>query len=171
MAGETRGAERAIGRSVVSLHGVHPRTAINYIAPIPQTLTLAFGEHGPAALIAAMLVLGTAGVHAAVAFGLLNDASSEFYALAYLVMFLIPICGDPILRRRLPRAVAWICGAGVVTILFIFMLNAVPFVGEVRPGVFAAKVPGTTLLVNAIGWLFYRVRRGRAATAFGDASF
>ncbi len=69
MAGETRGAERAIGRSVViaspiillmfvlgtasvvSLHGAHPHTAINYIAPIPQTLTLAFGERGPAALI------------------------------------------------------------------------------------------------------------------------
>ena len=248
MAGETRGAERAIGRSVViaspiillmfvlgtasvvSLHGAHPHTAINYIAPIPQTLTLAFGERGPAALIGkaaivllqirilgaasflytgatrlpmtagwdhlipawfvklhpryqtpvnsilltsavivAMLALGTAGVHAAVAFGLLNDASSEFYALAYLVMFLIPICGDPLLRRRLPRAVAWICGAGVVTILFIVALNAVPFVGAVRPGVFAAKVLGTTLLVNAIGWLFYRARRARVTPALGDA--
>ncbi len=249
MAGETRGAERAIGRSVViaspiillmfvlgtasvvSLHGAHPRTAINYIAPIPQTLTLAFGEHGPAALlgkaaivllqirilgaasflytgatrlpmtagwdhlipawfvklhpryqtpvnsilltsavIVAMLALGTAGVHAAVAFGLLNDASSEFYALAYLVMFLIPICGDPLLRRMLPRTVAWICGAGVVTILFIVALNAYPFVDAVRPGVFAAKVLGTTLLVNAVGWLFYRARRARGAPAFGDAS-
>ena len=249
MAGETRGAERAIGRSVViaspiillmfvlgtasvvSLHGAHPRTAINYIAPIPQTLTLAFGEHGPAALlgkaaivllqirilgaasflytgatrlpmtagwdhlipawfvklhpryqtpvnsilltsavIVAMLALGTAGVRAAVAFGLLNDASSEFYALAYLVMFLIPICGDPLLRRMLPRTVAWICGAGVVTIQFIVALNAYPFVDAVRPGVFAAKVLGTTLLVNAVGWLFYRARRARGAPAFGDAS-
>ena len=247
MAGETRGAERAIGRSVViaspiillmfvlgtasvvSLHGLHPRTAINYIAPIPQTLTLAFGEHGVAALIGklailllqvrilgaasflytgatrlpmtagwdhlipawfvklhpryrtpvnsilltsavivVMLAFGTAGVHAAVAFGLLNDASSEFYALAYLAMFLIPICGDRALRQALPRTVAWVCGTGVLTILFIFVLNAYPFVGEVRPGVFATKVLGTTLLVNAIGWLFYRARRRLAAPALGD---
>ncbi len=246
MAGETRGAERAIGRSVViaspiillmfvlgtasvvSLHGLHPRSAINYIAPIPQTLTLAFGERGPAAwigklailllqirilgaasflytgatrlpltagwdhlipgwfvtlhpryrtpvnsilltsaVIVAMLLLGTAGVHAAVAFGLLNDASSEFYALAYLVMFLIPICGDRALRRTLPRAVAWICGTGVLTILFILVLNAYPFIGEVQPGVFAAKVLGTTGLVNAVGWLFYRSRRAVAAPALG----
>ncbi len=248
MAGETRGARRAIGRSVViaspiillmfvlgtasvvSLHGLHPGTAINYIAPIPQTLTLAFGEHGVAALIgklailllqirilgaasflytgatrlpmaagwdhlipawfvklhpkyrtpvnsilltsvviAAMLLLGTAGVHAAVAFGLLNDASSEFYALAYLAMFLIPMCGDRRLRRTLPRWVAWICGAGVLTILFIFVLNAYPFVGEIRPGVFAAKVLGTTALVNAIGWCFYRSRRAPRTSALGDA--
>ncbi len=244
MAGETRGAERAIGRSVViaspiillmfvlgtasvvSLHGLHPRTAINYIAPIPQTLTLAFGQRGPAALIGkvailllqirilgaasflytgatrlpmtagwdhlipawfvrlhpryqtpvnsilltsavivAMLLLGTAGVHAAVAFGLLNDASSEFYALAYLAMFLIPIAGDRALRRSLPRAVAWICGVGVLTILFIFALNAYPFVGEVRPGIFAAKVLGTTALVNAIGWSYYRSRASGVSLA------
>jgi amino acid transporter len=242
MAGETHSAGRAIGHSVliaspiillmfvlgtaavVSIHGLHPGTAINYVAPIPQTLSLAFGGAGPAAvvgklailllqirilgaasllftgatrlpmaagwdhlipawfnklhpvyntpvnsicitsaIIVAMLVLGSAGVRAAEAFGVLNDASNEFYALAYLAMFLIPVCGARSVRSRLPGVVAVICAIGVVTILFIVVLNAYPFMSAVRPGMFAAKISGTTLLVNALGWVFYRSRRRVAA--------
>ena len=244
MAGETHSPGRAIGRSVViaspiillmfvlgtaavvSIHGSHPGTAINYVAPIPQTLSLALGSAGPAAavgklailllqirilgaasflftgatrlpmaagwdhlipawfnelhpvyrtpvnsicmtsgIIVAMLVLGSAGVRAAEAFGVLNDASNEFYALAYLAMFLIPVCGARSVRSRLPRGVAVVCAIGVVTILFILAFNAYPFMSEVQPGRFAAKVAGTTLLVNAIGWVFYRARRRPVAAA------
>jgi amino acid transporter len=239
MAGETRAAESAIGRSVVlatpiilamfvlgtasvvSLHDVHAGVAINYVAPIPQTLALAFGGGGVAAVVAkaailllqirilgaasylftgatrlpmtagwdhlipewftrmhprfltptnsiyvtgavvaSLLVLGSAGVHAAEAFGVLNDASSEFYALAYLAMFLIPICGARALRVRLPRWVAAVCAGGVAAILFVIVLNAYPFVDVRSPGEFAAKIVGTTLLVNACGYGFY-LARGR----------
>jgi amino acid transporter len=238
MAGETRAAESAIGRSVVlatpiilvmfvlgtasvvSLHEVHAGVAINYVAPIPQTLTLAFGGGGVAAVmakvailllqirilgaasylfsgatrlpmtagwdhlipewftrlhpryltptnsiyvtgavVASLLVLGSAGVHAAEAFGVLNDASSEFYALAYLAMFLIPIFGAASLRERLPRWVAVVCAGGVVAIVYVLVLNAYPFVDVRSPGVFAAKIVGTVLLVNACGYLFYRGRQ------------
>jgi amino acid transporter len=237
MAGETRAAESAIGRSVVmatpiilamfvlgtasvvSLHEVHAGVAINYVAPIPQTLTLAFGGGGVAAVVAkvailllqirilgaasylftgatrlpmtagwdhlipewftrmhprfltptnsiyvtgavvaSLLVLGSAGVHAADAFGVLNDASSEFYALAYLAMFLIPICGAAPLREKLPRWVSVVCAGGVAAILFVIVLNAYPFVDVGSPGEFAAKIVGTTLLVNACGYFFYRAR-------------
>ena len=242
MAGETHSPGRAIGRSVViaspiillmfvlgtaavvSIHGVHLRTAINYVAPIPQTLSLAFGTDGPAAVIGklailllqirilgaasflytgvtrlpmaagwdhlvpawfnrlhpvhktpvnsifmtsgiilAMLVLGSAGVRASEAFGVLNDASNEFYALAYLAMFLIPICGARAIRSRLPIGVTVICVIGVLTILFVLAVNAYPFMSAVRPGTFAAKIAGTTLLVNAVGWMFYTSRRRAAA--------
>ena len=244
MAGETHSPGRAIGRSVViaspiillmfvlgtaavvSIHGTHPGTAINYVAPIPQTLSLALGADGPAAvagkvailllqirilgaasflftgatrlpmaagwdhlipawfnrlhpvyktpvnsifmtsaIIGAMLVLGSAGVHAAEAFGVLNDASNEFYGLAYLAMFLIPVCGTSVVRSRLPRSVAVICAIGVLTILFILAFNAYPFMSSVRPGRFAAKIAGTTVLVNAVGWMFYRSRRRVAAAS------
>jgi amino acid transporter len=240
MAGETKAPSSAIGRSVVlatpiilsmfvlgtasvvSLHELHAGTTINYVAPIPQTLSLAFGEGGMAALlskvailllqirilgaasflftgatrlpmtagwdhliptwftrlhpryrtptnsiyltsavIAAMLVLGSAGVHAAEAFGVLNDASSEFYALAYLAMFLIPICGARAVRERLPRWIAPVCACGVVAILFVLVLNAYPFVDVKSPGVFAVKILGTFALVNACGYGFYRVRQRR----------
>jgi hypothetical protein len=108
-----------------------------------------------------MLVLGSAGVHAAEAFGVLNDASSEFYALAYLAMFLIPICGARAVRERLPRWIAAACACGVVAILFVLILNAYPFVAVRSPGMFAVKILGTFALVNACGYGFYRVRRRR----------
>jgi amino acid transporter len=244
MAGETQAAESAIGRSVVvatpvilimfvlgtasvvSLHELHAGTPINYVAPIPQTLTLAFGGGGAAALIAKcailllqirilgaasflftgatrlpmtagwdhlipawftrlhprfmtpvnsiyvtgavialLLVLGSAGVRAAEAFGLLNDASSEFYALAYLAMFLIPICGAKRVRERLPRWVAPVCAAGVAAIVFVLVMNAYPFVEVQSPGLFALKVTGTIVLVNALGYGFYRSRALRAVRA------
>jgi amino acid transporter len=241
MAGETHAADSAIGRSVVvatpiiltmfvlgtasvvSLHQLHAGTAINYVAPIPQTLTLAFGGLGVAAvvaklailllqirilgaasflftgatrlpmtagwdhlipawftrlhprfmtptnsiyvtgaMVASLLVLGSAGVHAAEAFGLLNDASSEFYALAYLAMFLIPICGARQVREKLPRWVAVICAGGVAAILFVLAMNAYPFVDVRSPGLFAAKMVGTVLVVNAFGYGFYRMRSKEA---------
>ena len=114
-------------------------------------------------MIAALLVLGSAGVHAAEAFGVLNDASSEFYALAYLAMFLIPICGARAVRSRLPGWVAIVCGGGVAAILFILLMNAYPFVDVKSPGVFAAKIVGTTVLVNVVGYAFYRTRSRQAA--------
>jgi len=240
MAGETHAAGSAIGRSVllaspiilamfvlgtasvVSFHELNPDIAINYVAPIPQTLTLAFGEGGIAAMIgklailllqirilgaasllytgatrlpltagwdhlipdwfvrlhprygtpvnsiyvtsgviAALLVCGSLGVRASEAFGVLNDASSEFYALAYLAMFLIPICGAKRVRERLPGWVAIVCGGGVLAVLFILALNAYPFVDVRSPGVFAAKIVATTVLVNAAGYMFYRLRHKR----------
>jgi len=236
MAGETR-VSGAIGRSVVlaspiifcmfvlgtaavvSFHELDPETAINYVAPIPQTFTMAFGETGPAALlakfailllqirilgaasalfagatrlpmtagwdhliptwfarlhprhrtpvnsicvtvgvVAGLLVLGSAGVRAVEAFSVLNDASSEFYALAYLAMFLIPLCGERVVRERLPRWVPYVCAAGVAAIVFVLLLNAYPFVDVQWPGLFAIKIVGTVTLVNAVGYGFYRMR-------------
>lgn len=236
MAGETHAAHTAIGRSVVvatpvilvmfvlgtasvvSLHEVSAQP-INYVAPIPQALTLAFGQGGTAAVvarlaifllqvrilgaasllftgatrlpmtagwdhlipewftrlhpryatpvnsiyvtgavIAALLWLGSAGVRAAEAFGVLNDASSEFYALAYLVMFLIPLCGARPVRDRLPRWVAWVCGCGVAAIIFVLLMNAYPFLEVRSPGLFALKILGSVLLVNACGYGFYLAR-------------
>lgn len=243
LAGETHAASSAISRSVViatpivflmftlgtasvmSIHGLHLGTDINYVAPIPQALALAFGEHGAAswvskvvilllqirivgatsylltgatrlpmtagwdhlipawfarlnarripansivvtsAVIAVLIVLGSAGVHAAEAFAVLNDASSEFYALAYLAMFLIPICGVYELRKRLPAWVAIVCGLGVVAIVFCLLLNAYPFVGVKSPAWFAVKTVGTTIAINALGWWFYSMRSRNAAAA------
>jgi amino acid transporter len=239
MAGETHGASRTISLSVVvatpivflmftlgtasvtTFHGLHPQTAINYVAPIPQTLSQAFGEHGPAAWVAkltifllqiriigaasflftgatrlpmaagwdylipawfarlnsrripansilltgavvgALLVLGSIGVHAAEAFAVLNDASSEFYALAYLAMFLIPILGARELRKRMPTWAAIVCISGVLTTIFCLLFNAYPFVGVDDPKAFAIKILGTTIGVNALAYLFYALRSRR----------
>ncbi len=237
MAGETHAANRDIGRSVIiaspviflmfvlgtaavlSFHELHRDIAINYVAPIPQTLSLAFGNSGTSAFIAklailllqirilgaasfiftgvvrlpmaagwdhlvpawfarlhprfrtptnsiglttaciaALLVLGSAGVHASEAFAVLNDTSSELYALAYLALFLIPLIGTKALRLSLPRWISPICALGVLTTLFILVFNAYPFLDVASPGAFAAKILGTTALLNVLGYGFYRTR-------------
>jgi glutamate:GABA antiporter len=109
-------------------------------------------------IIAALIVLGSSGVHAAVAFNLLNNASTEFYVLAYLAMFSIPVIGLKLLRNRIPTWAILICALGFVTTLLIFGLNAYPFDGSSKILPFATEILGTTFIVNLIGYAFYRSR-------------
>jgi hypothetical protein len=112
-----------------------------------------------AGIVAALLVLGSAGVKAAEAFQILLQASSELYALAYLAMFAIPIVGVAALRRRLPTWVAWSSAVGFGFTVFAFALTAYPFVDVVDARAYAAKILGTTVVTNVVGWLFYRSRQ------------
>jgi amino acid transporter len=236
MAGETKSPSRDIGLSVIiatpiifimftlgtaSVLAFHELTgsSINYIAPIPQTLRLAFGDSSlgtllarfvilllqirilgaasyiftgvarlpmaagwdhliPAwfsrlspryrtpynsilfatAIIAALIVLGSAGVHAAQAFNVLNNASNEFYVLAYLAMFAIAILGSRLFTNRVPIWVIALCVIGFLSTLLTFGLNAYPFDGTSSPLPFAVKILGSTVLVNLLGYTFYRLR-------------
>jgi amino acid transporter len=236
MAGEAKSPSRDIGRSIIiaspiimvmfilgtasvlAFHELSGST-INYIAPIPQTLRLAFGDNRigtlvarfvilllqirilgaasfiftgvarlpmaagwdhlipawfsrlhpryrtptnsilvAAVLIALLLVLGSAGVHAAEAFNVLNNISSELYALAYLAMFAIPIIGTRLFLRRVPVWVAALCAIGFLAVLLTFALNAYPFDDAASPAAFAAKILGATFVINVIGYVFYRTR-------------
>jgi amino acid transporter len=113
-------------------------------------------------IVAALIVLGSAGVHATVAFNLLNNASNEFYVLAYLAMFaipvLIPIAGLKLLRGRIPTWAILICAVGFVTSVAVFALSAYPFDGSSKILTFATEILGTVLIVNLIGYAFYRSR-------------
>jgi len=108
--------------------------------------------------IASLIVLGSAGAHAAQAFNLLNNASSEFYALAYLAMFAIPIIGAKLFRNRIPLWVAALSAVGLLATLFTVFINAYPFDTGTQPLPFAIKIIGVTVLINAIGYGFYRLR-------------
>jgi glutamate:GABA antiporter len=240
MAGEAKSPTRDIGRSILiaspiiivmfifgtaSVLAFHEltRSTINYIAPIPQTLRLAFGNSGLAtliarfvilllqlrilgaasfiftgvarlpmaagwdhlipewfsrlhpryrtptnsilfatAIIAALIVLGSAGVHAAEAFNVLNNASTELYAIAYLAMFAIPlaipILGLKLFRNRIPLWVSILCAVGFLSTLLTLALNAYPFDEAAKPLLFATKILGATLIINLIGYTFYRLR-------------
>lgn len=241
LAGETHSPARDIGRSVViatpivfamfmlgtgsviTFHNANPGSAINYIAPIPQTLRLAFAGSRAAtllaqltilllqirilgassylftgvtrlpmaagwdhlapswftrlhpryrtpsnsvyfttAVIAAMLLLFSVGVGAAEAFDLLNNASTEFYVLAYIAMFAIAFLGSQNVRRHLPGWVVASSGVGAMTSLLILVLNAYPFVDVASPLRFAVKIVSFTLVVNLAGYVFYLTRRSRA---------
>jgi hypothetical protein len=113
-----------------------------------------------------MLVFGSLGVRAAEAFDVLNNASTEFYVLAYIAMFSIGLLGAHHLRRHLPGwVVAW-CSLGAVTCVVIAVLNAYPFVDVASPLGFAAKILGAVAGANILGFLFYR----RAANRLRSAS-
>jgi hypothetical protein len=75
LAGEAKSPTRNIGRSVViaspiicamfilgtgsvlAFHQLHPATSIDFIAPIPQTLRFAFGNHGGGNLLATLAIV------------------------------------------------------------------------------------------------------------------
>ena len=111
-----------------------------------------------AGIVAAVLVLGSLGVKAAETFQVLSQASVELYMLAYLAMFAIPVIGLKALRTQLPRWVAWATGVGFVFTVFCFVMTAYPFVEVVDARAYAAKILGTTVLANAVGYGFYRWR-------------
>jgi glutamate:GABA antiporter len=114
------------------------------------------------ALVLMLLILANIGVHAQEAFQVLSNAAITHYELAYLAMFAIPLIGAATLRTRLPRWVRWTSIAGLVATLFSFLISAYPFVDVVNPSAYAAKILGTTLLSNIIGYIFYRSRNLRA---------
>jgi amino acid transporter len=239
MAGEAKHPSRDIGRSVViaspiiflmftlgtaSVLAFHELTGseINFIAPIPQTLRLAFGGSGLAdwvarlailllqirilgaasfiftgvtrlpmvagwdhlipewfsrlhpryrtpinsilvntVLVALLLVFASAGVRAAEAFAVLNNASNILYGLAYMAMFIIPLAGATALRARIPRWVAALSAVGFCATLFTCITSAYPFVDVPDPLQFAIKMIATTALINLLGFVFYRSRMAK----------
>jgi amino acid transporter len=132
----------------------------------PRFRTPANSIYFTTAVVAAMLVFASLGVRAAEAFDVLNNASTEFYVLAYIAMFSIGLLGSHHLRRHLPGwVIAW-CTLGALTCVVILVLNAYPFVDVASPLGFAAKIVGTVLSANLLGFLFYR----RAANRMLEAS-
>jgi hypothetical protein len=71
-------------------------------------------------------------------------------------MFAIPLIGSTTLRNALPRWLRWTSITGLCATLCSFLISAYPFVDVVNPRAYAAKILGTTLLSNALGYLFYR---------------
>ena len=103
-------------------------------------------------LITLLFAIGSLlGVGAQEAFQLIDNAAGIFYAIAYLVLFAIPICG---LRNLKPRAPLWVRGAAVVgilvTVLFL-ALSIIPIVPVQSQLWFALKIILVTLAANLIG--------------------
>ena len=82
-----------------------------------------------------------------------------------LAMFTIGLFGAHNLRDHLPGwVIAW-CSLGALTCIVILVLNAYPFVDVVSPLGFAAKIVGTLVGANLLGFLFYRRAAKRAREA------
>jgi glutamate:GABA antiporter len=95
------------------------------------------------------------------AFQLIDNAAGIFYAIAYLVLFAIPIAG---LRRQTARPPIWlkiVAAAGALTTLLYVVLTVFPIV-EVRSRFgFAAKIIVVTIAANVIGALIFRAGERR----------
>ncbi len=116
-------------------------------------------------IIAALLLLGSLGVKVAEAFQVLANSSIEMYALSYLAMFAIPLFGVKALREKIPTWVAWSSAVGLAFTVFALVMTSYPFVDVVDARAYAAKIVGTTVLVNLVGWFFYKSRAKTTATA------
>jgi amino acid transporter len=133
---------------------LHPR----YRTPTNSILLAAI-------LVAGLLVLASAGVRAAEAFAILNNASNILYGIAYMAMFAIPLVGAFMIRRRIPVWVAVLCAVGFCSTLFSCVTSAYPFVDVADPMAFALKILFTIVLTNCLGYAFYRVRRAAAGSS------
>ncbi|MFN2476679.1 MAG: APC family permease [Chthoniobacterales bacterium] len=129
---------------------LHPRykTPVNSILFV-AVVTLAFA-------IASLI-----GVGAQEAFQLIDNAAGIFYAIAYLILFAIPIYG---LRQVKSHAPLWLKIAAVfgfaVTVLYV-LLTIFPIVEVQSPLWFGAKIVLTTVGANVVGWLIFRAGQKR----------
>ena len=131
---------------------LHPRykTPVNSVLFV-GVVTLAFA-------IASLI-----GVGAQEAFQLIDNAAGIFYAIAYMILFAIPICGLRQLNERAPLWLRIAAAVGLaVTILYVVM-TIFPIV-EVQSHLwFAAKIILTTVVANVVGVLIFVAGRKRAA--------
>jgi amino acid transporter len=103
------------------------------------------------ALAIVMGLLATYGTGSQEAYQLLSSANNIFYGVYYLMMFAIPlVVGD----RFGVRAGFWLKAAsvsGLAVTLLAMGFNLLPIVDVTSRWMFAAKVMGTSLLLNAVG--------------------
>jgi amino acid transporter len=126
-----------------------------------------------AALVFALVLLGSAGVHAQEAYQLLQGASLTHYEVAYLAMFAVPLFGAAALRRSLPTWLKWTSVAGFLSTLFSLLISAYPFVNVVNARIYAIKILSTIVVSNLIAVGFYHLRTRTAEkekAALSDAA-
>lgn len=125
---------------------LHPRyqTPVNSILCV-GAVTLAFS------------LAGLIGVGKQEAFQLLWNAGGIFYALTYLVMFLIPIFGVPS-----PRWLKIASGSGFLMTLGYVLLSILPIVDVQSVLSFALKISSVIVIANALGFAIFVTRTRRA---------
>ena len=112
---------------------------------------------GAATLVLA--IVGLVGVGKQEAFQLLWNASGVFYALAYLVMFALPLIG---LRKANPSPPIWLKIAALSGFLMTFLyvaLSIVPIIQVESRLMFAFKIIGLIVVTNSLGLVIFLTAR------------
>jgi glutamate:GABA antiporter len=131
------------------LHPVH-KTPVNSIAVV-----------GAASFAVATLSL--IGVGQAEAFQLVFNASGIFYALTYVVMFAIPLCGLRGVTPRPPVSLRVASLSGLLMTVLYIVLSVFPIIKVESVPAFALKITLTILAANVAGIAILYSARHRAA--------
>jgi amino acid transporter len=131
------GWDRLLPAAFTRLHPVH-RTPVNSIVLV-------------AACAFAVSLVSLIGVGQAEAFQLVFNAGGIFYALAYVVMFAIPLFG---LRSVSPRPPRWLQAASwsglLMTVLYV-VLSVFPIIAVGSVAGFALKIVAVIVVMNLVG--------------------
>ncbi len=115
------------------------------------------------AVVTLLFAIGSLlGVGAQEAFQLIDNAAGVFYAIAYFVLFAIPICGLRQLRSRAPIWLRLVAGSGFLVTLLYTIFSVFPIVAVESRGWFAGKIIGVTVAANLLGGLIFLAGRRRA---------
>lgn len=117
---------------------------------------------GAATLV--MSIVGSLGIGKQEAFQLLWNASSVFYAFAYVAMFAVPLIGMRRSGVRFPLALKIAASSGLAMTLLSIGLSIVPIVKVESQLSFALKITGLIVITNLIGALLFLVARKRSSS-------
>jgi amino acid transporter len=109
----------------------------------------------------AITLLGNLGVGAQEAFQFLNNEGILCWALAYLVMFSIPLLAR---GERPPLSVRVSAVSGLAMTLLYLVLSTFPIVDVKNSWSFTAKVIAVILVINGAGGLYFRYAATRRET-------
>ncbi len=110
------------------------------------------------ALVLLMLLLGMLGVREQETMQLLQNTSTVHYGVSYLALFALPLFGFAHFRKGLPGWSKLVAAAGLLATLVAVTIAVYPIIDVSSHAAYAAKIMGTVVVSNALGWLVYRSR-------------
>ncbi|HXI93584.1 MAG TPA: APC family permease [Blastocatellia bacterium] len=150
------GWDRLLPDWFTRLHAKH-KTPVNSILFVGAA-TLALG------------LVGLIGVGKQEAFQLLWNASGVFYALTYVVMFLIPLIGLRAMNHRPPMWLKITALSGFLMTLLYVALSIVPIIKVESRLMFAAKIGGLIVITNILGLVLFVAVGRRRQSAQAEAA-
>jgi len=150
------GWDRLLPDWFTRLHAKH-KTPVNSILFVGAA-TLALG------------LVGLIGVGKQEAFQLLWNASGVFYALTYVVMFLIPLIGLRAMNHRPPTWLKMTALSGLLMTVLYVAVSIVPIIQVESRLMFAAKIGGLIVITNILGLVIFVVVGRRRQSAQAEAA-
>ena len=114
-----------------------------------------------AALVMLLILLSMLGVGEQEANQLLAMTSIVHYAIAYVVLFALPLFGARALRAALPRWVKVAAAAGLLASAVTLAIAVYPIVDVVNRASYAFKIVSAVVIANVVGILLYRAGAAR----------